>query len=146
MVVEPGEEVLITVDIENQSNVTWRAYEASGIALGNRWLNKERHRRRWWSRLSALPRVRGKVAWEDRGVGSVDGRAPLPKDLEPGSSIRLELAVRAPADLEVATHELELDLVEEGVTWFRQMGSKPVRLKLRARGTPRVRDRLRAQD
>jgi hypothetical protein len=102
---EPREDVSIPVEVKNVSSETWRSSDRSGIALANRWLNME-----------------GKV------VDSVDGRAPLAGNLEPGSSVEMELTVKAPA--KAGQWLLELDLVEEGVTWFKDRGSPVAQLRV----------------
>lgn len=131
-----GERVVIAVEVENTSDTTWRESEFSGVELGNRWHEKKRKRRR----SKQKPRQRGQLAKEDRGVPAVDARALLPRDVEPGSSVRLDLSVTAPAT--PGAYVLELDLVEEGVTWFKQMGSKPLRVEARVRRRSKFRDRL----
>jgi hypothetical protein len=80
----------------------------SGIALANRWLDDS-----------------GKVRKH------LDGRALLLEALEPGASITLELAARAPA--EPGRWTMELDLVDEGVIWFREHGATPSRVSVTVR-------------
>ncbi len=102
---EAGEEVKIPVEVKNLSSETWRSSDKSGIALANRWLNME-----------------GKV------VQWLDGRAPLVKDMEPGSAGEIELTVRTPG--KSGRWFLELDLVDEGVTWFKDQGSTAIQLQV----------------
>jgi acyl carrier protein len=137
--VNPGEELKLRVTITNASDVAWPSYEQGGIALGNRWLDP--HYEALMARGPAVQQARGQLAPEDRGVPAVGSRAPLPAELAPGASARLELRVTAPS--EPGRVVLELDLVEEGVTWFRQMGSKPLRFEVMVRGRQRLTTRLR---
>jgi hypothetical protein len=71
--------------------------------------------------------------WLDPGTGRVDndldGRASLAEDLRPGAEAELQLTVtapRAPGD-----YVLELDMVHEGVTFFREKGSRTLRMNVR---------------
>jgi acyl carrier protein len=98
-----GERLRLGVGVRNASSVTWQSADRSGIALVNRWLDRERR----------------PVAW-------LDGRTPLPADLGPDQTITLELVATAPD----APGEwlLVLDLVDEGVAQFSSMGSDAVAL------------------
>ncbi len=63
----------------------------------------------------------------DGGLVEYDGlRTPFPRPLEPGGT--LELAVRLAAPAVAGRYLLELDLVEEGVTWFSAAGAATVRI------------------
>jgi SAM-dependent methyltransferase len=53
-------------------------------------------------------------------------RAVLPHDLAPGEAARLEIAITAPHA--PGSHLLELDLVQQGIAWFKDRGSPAVRL------------------
>jgi hypothetical protein len=55
---------------------------------------------------------------------SVDfSRHDLPVPVEPGQTVHMTIAVRLPGP---GANRLTLDLVAEGVTWFENVGSKPV--------------------
>ena len=114
---ERGGELRIPVRVENLSAETWRAGNISGIALANRWRD---------SNAAAVP--------------SVDGRTPLPSDLLPGSSIDLEIVVTAP--MKAGDWTLELDMVDEGITWFSDRGSSLTRLRVNVQRGPRFWDRF----
>ncbi len=60
-----------------------------------------------------------------------DGRTDLTHDLAPGASVELELPVVAPD--EPGEYELELDVVQEAVTWWAEVGSEPVRTRVTVR-------------
>ena len=49
------------------------------------------------------------------------GSCELPRRLHPGESISLPMQLRAP--LRLRPFYLELDLVDDGVSWFGDMGS-----------------------
>ncbi len=97
--VRRGGRMQLSVDVENTSGVPWRAADRSGIALVNRWLDRDRH----------------PVVW-------LDGRTPLPADLAPGAAITLDLVATAPDT--PGEWLLVLDLVDEGVTTFSSEGSE----------------------
>ena len=65
--------------------------------------------------------------WLDarRGPVEYDGlRTPLPRPLPPGESCPVTMRVRTPAN--AGTYVLEIDLVEEGVSWFTRAGTRPL--------------------
>ncbi|HEV2763964.1 MAG TPA: DUF1698 domain-containing protein, partial [Pyrinomonadaceae bacterium] len=53
----------------------------------------------------------------------------LPRDIWPGESAAIEIALRAPA--EPGTYRLEFDMVAEQLAWFEDLGSKPLGHTLR---------------
>jgi hypothetical protein len=63
-----------------------------------------------------------------------DGRVSLPLDVESGRSVVVRLNVTAPA--ESGRHLLELDLVQEEVVWFAEVGSAPISAAVRVTTTP----------
>jgi len=70
--------------------------------------------------------------WLDAGgleVTHDDGRAPLASDLRPGESRELELTINAPK--EPGEYALEVDVLQEGVSWFALKGSKTARAPVR---------------
>jgi SAM-dependent methyltransferase len=105
----PGQQVALTVTVENHSPRTWPALaDAKGdsqITVGNHWLYED-----------------GDVRQRD------DGRCPLPFDVPPGARATVMLVVTAPSD--DGTYLLELDLVQENVAWFAERGSSTLRVPL----------------
>ena len=93
------ESLTISVRVENISTVTWKETDRSSIRLGNHWLDTE----------GAV------ICWRD-------GIANLYQDLSPQTAVNLCLKVTAPE--KPGSYKLELDLVEEGVTWFKDKGSQ----------------------
>lgn len=85
--------------VTNVSEHTWPAGRL--IRLGNHWY------------ADGEP-----VRWND-------GRTDLPHDVAPGESVELELPVTAPDS--PGAYELEVDVVQEAVTWWAKAGSTPVR-------------------
>ena len=49
------------------------------------------------------------------------GRAELPRDLVKGDTVDVELNLKAPP--EPGAYTIELDMVNEGMSWFAQKGS-----------------------
>jgi SAM-dependent methyltransferase len=94
-----GQLAPVRARITNVADRTWPAGQL--IRLGNHWL-----------------RDGEPLRWND-------GRTDLPHDLAPGASVELELPVVAPD--EPGTYTLELDVVQEAVTWWAEVGSEPVR-------------------
>jgi len=113
-----GSRHILRVSVKNVSSVTWPAlgnvvghYQ---IQLGNHWLTAGQ-----------------------RLFVSDDGRAPLPQDLKPGTEVDVFLPVTAP--LVKGYYHLELDMIQEAVTWFKAKGSKSTIVPLRVNGGyPRV--------
>lgn len=64
-----------------------------------------------------------------RVVNDLDGRRSLESDLAPGASVELKLDVTAPK--EPGEYTLEVDMIHEGVTFFREKGSTPLRTRVR---------------
>lgn len=107
-----GELVTLRVTVENCSPHVWPALpKAWGyrIKLGNHWLDQD-----------------GQLLQRD------DARCPLPHDLAPGSRAELMLHVTAPPF--DGTYWLELDLVQENVSWFAQRGSDALCIPCRVAG------------
>jgi len=61
-------------------------------------------------------------------VNNLDGRATITHDLAPGEELTLPLTITAPA--EPGEYVIEIDLVQEGVAWFKEKGSTPLHIKV----------------
>jgi SAM-dependent methyltransferase len=111
--VRAGELLMVEVAVENLSPHPWPATgSADGrfqVQLANRWLD-----------------ARGAIVVQD------DGRSALETDLQPGAEARLEHFCGAPAA--GGDYALELDMVQEGVAWFQERGSRPIRIPCRVEG------------
>ncbi len=72
---------------------------------------------------AAVPPMFASYHWKDARGGAVvyDGvRTALPKAVEPGESVTVEVQVHAPA--QPGQYRLSLDLVHESVTWLSDQG------------------------
>jgi dolichyl-phosphate-mannose-protein mannosyltransferase len=100
----------VDVVVRNESGQSWAAWECGGgpyqVSLGNHWLDEN-----------------GKTVIND------DGRAVLLKRLDPGESVDLKLVVNAPRN--PGNYILELDMLQESVSWFGLKGSATARLPVR---------------
>lgn len=109
-----GQKETVQVHIKNASDVFWwsrggelndRTDNKFYIAAGNRWLKAD-----------------GSL------VTDMDGRYGISKDLKPGEETEIPLTVTAPKA--PGEYMLEVDLVQEGVSWFSEKGSPTARTKI----------------
>ncbi len=107
----------IRVKVKNISDVPWPSFKDSegkyDIYLGNHWLNES-----------------GKIIVND------DGREALPKVLNPGEEVELSLTITIP--VKPGNYMLELDMVQENVTWFKHKGSETVRVSVKVESTGQI--------
>ncbi len=103
----PGAARTISVKVMNASGVNWSTTSRPPVflKLGNHWLDEA-----------------GSMVTHD------DGRSRLLGDHRPGEETRVEILVRAPS--RPGRYILELDLVEEGSTWFAARGSQTCRISV----------------
>lgn len=104
-----GHQLQFRVRLKNAGDSLWPGCERSAgkfqINLGSHWLN-----------------TNGQVASKE------EGRTPLPADLAPGQETSLSFAVAAP--LEPGVYVLEVDMIQEGVSWFGLKGSRVYRTRV----------------
>jgi hypothetical protein len=109
-----GQKETVQVHIKNASDIFWwaRGGEINDrndnwfyIATGNRWLKAD-----------------GSL------LTDMDGRYGIGKDLKPGEETEVPLLVTAPK--EPGDYILEVDLVQEQVSWFSEKGSPTARAKV----------------
>jgi acyl carrier protein len=128
----PGEMVALDVTVRNLSPLLWPRSDRSGLFLGGRWIRVSRSRKSpdEWLRgdgeRAALYRGGRWVNEHHVFAPGLAARLALPADVEPGGSITLRLQLSIPVDASLKT--LELDMVEEGIAWFRDFGSIPLQL------------------
>ena len=101
-----GRHKLLHTRVWNDGTETWPRHVRGGIVqqirLGNHWLDSA-----------------GTLLILD------DGRAELPRNVEPGEHIDINLDLKTPST--PGDYLLELDMVHESVTWFRDKGSPTCR-------------------
>jgi len=106
-----GQQETIQVVIRNTSDYLWPGRgEPSGkffLNVGNSWL----------------------YPGTNELVNNLDGRTTIPHDVYPGEEIQLSLQVTAP--VVAGEYVLEVDMVQEGVGWFKDKGSTTCRIKVR---------------
>lgn len=108
---EPSQFEPLRVVVTNRSTAAWRHDIPGGrhIAIGNHWLYED-----------------GRVAIRD------DARAYLPRTIVPGESLEVPLRVQAPE--QPGRYVLEVDLVQELVSWFADRGSETARVAVTVSG------------
>ena len=106
-VMRASQDVTVDLTVRNSSWREWRSEQTPHpILLSYHWLDAQ------------------------RGPVEYDGlRTPLPRPLPPGEACALTMRVRAPA--KPGRYVLEIDLVEEGVSWFSRAGTRPLRSLVR---------------
>lgn len=109
---QPGSAFQVRATIKNISSATWSHTDLGSasslpVRLGNHWLDRK-------GRMTILD----------------DGRAGLPRDLKPGEEIEISFTVVAPRTF--GTYQLELDMVQEGIAWFGERGSKTCRIPVQS--------------
>jgi hypothetical protein len=107
----PGERAVLNLRVHNRGGSVWPAIgDASGkyhVTVGDRWLDPS----------------------TARVVNDLDGRTVLAADIPPGGEAKLTLPVNAPR--EPGDYVLEIDMIHEGVTFFHEKGSKPLRMNVK---------------
>ena len=111
---EPGEQREIHVVVRNESAFAWSQSQSYPLNVGNRWMDEHGVR----------------ILVHD------DGRGRLPARLAPGEEARVTLAATAPEA--AGWYRLDLDVVQEGVRWFQDLGRPTcgVPVQVRSAGSP----------
>jgi ubiquinone/menaquinone biosynthesis C-methylase UbiE len=104
-----GERAVLQFEVTNVSAQEWVQHGRHALNLGNHWLSADR-----------------------RMLVGNDGRSPLRGRLSPGQTTMIHLSITAPA--KPGRYWLELDLVQEGIRWFKNAGSTSLRIPIRVAG------------
>ncbi len=67
--------------------------------------------------------------WISGGTSAEDSRVAMNADLPPGGEVELTLTVTAPGA--PGEYTLMIDMVHEGVAWFKERGGRPLELRVR---------------
>lgn len=108
---KPGETLRLTARVRNHTETVWL---------------KDSGRERGFVRLGAHL-LNGDAAVVDNDYG----RAELPRDVGQGDVVDVEMVATAPK--KPGSYTLELDMVDEGICWFAQQGSRVARVALDVR-------------
>ena len=100
--VEAGAPLSATVEVENAGSAPWRTRgDKDGIFLAYHWLDERGNA----------------IVWDGRRTG-------LARTVEPGETLRQEMALRGP--IPPGRYRLAVDLVEENRFWFAELGNRPL--------------------
>jgi hypothetical protein len=102
------------VRLENAGSASWRSRGREGVQLAYHWLDP----------------LGNPIVWD--GL-----RAALPRAIEPGETVELEVTVVAPRPQ--GSYRLAFDLVEEHRFWFQEIGSMALEVPVDVK--PRIRER-----
>lgn len=115
IVTAPGKQTTLQVTVKNIGDSVWEAANDVDVTchftLGNHWLDAQ-----------------GAMVQYD------DGRTPLRQRLAPGEQVQMELIITAPA--QSGDYQVELDLVQEMICWFKDRGSQTTRVQVQSRLHP----------
>lgn len=112
LILRAGEAVTVTVTVRNTGRATWTADGEHPFALGYRWLTADGRR------AFRLPQT----------------VVPLPHDVAPGETVRLETAVQAP--LPPGEYRLAWGMLQRGILWFRDRGVPEAETRVRVEPGP----------
>ena len=109
-----GQQEILKLHVKNTSDVFWwlRGGETNDrkdnkfyLAAASRWLDKD-----------------------GKHTDEIEGHNGIPRDLKPGDEAQMTIHITAPKD--PGEYILEVDMVQEGVTWFSDKGSSTTRTKV----------------
>ncbi len=98
-----GQAIMASITIKNSGSIIWTWGGGNPVRLGYRYYRNRR--------LLPLPLAR-------------DLRTDVPEDVGPGQTVTIEAHIALPE--EPGNYTLELDLVHEGVGWFKEKGATPL--------------------
>ncbi|HEV2010920.1 MAG TPA: S8 family serine peptidase, partial [Candidatus Limnocylindria bacterium] len=95
----PGSRAILPVTLTNTGLLTWIAGGANPVHVA----------------AHVYDQFGGLLRWDGE-------RAVLPIDVAPGQSVTLNVAIGVPAIAALATYDVRVDLVQEGIAWFSSYG------------------------
>ena len=104
-----------------------RALEGGAVEIGLRLKNRGKQE---WSSRAKNPCLISFHLLDEKGqmLKFNNPRTALPKSALPGKKIEAEVRVKAPLD--AGSYILEFDLVREGLEWFKDLGSRTLKIPL----------------
>jgi hypothetical protein len=105
-----GEKKPVRIRVKNASDTVWLVYGINQdtkyrVAVADSWLDSD-----------------GQL------ITNMDGRYGLPADLAPGRDVEVPLLITAPT--KPGKYILQIDMVQEGVTWFQDKGSPVLKVNV----------------
>jgi Ig-like domain from next to BRCA1 gene len=111
----PGQKLTINVRVKNIGNAPWPSHGRASdgffqVNLGNMWYDSKN------SRIEKNPYI----------------RSGLPSNVRPGEEVEVPLSITAPSA--PGEYTLQIDLVQEMVSWFAEKGSSAPKFKVNVGG------------
>lgn len=108
----PGEKQTLTIKVKNVGNAAWPAHGRGGdgyfqVNLGDTWYDDQN------TKIEKHPYV----------------RSALPNDVRPGEEAEVPLAITAPSA--PGDYTLQIDMIQEMVSWFADKGSTAQKFKVK---------------
>ncbi|MCJ7681194.1 MAG: hypothetical protein MUP70_10750, partial [Candidatus Aminicenantes bacterium] len=103
--VQEGRRIPLSLTVTNRGTHPWNKREDHPFALSYHLLDQQGEMLRFENR-----------------------RYPLPERVEPGETVSLDIFLQAPLDH--GRYRIEFDVVEEGIAWFRDLGSASLKIGL----------------
>jgi hypothetical protein len=109
---QPGQKIELRVKVKNISDVVWPAHGRGSdgfyqVNLGDNWYDDKN------KRIEKHPYL----------------RSGLPHDLRPGETAEIPLTITAPPN--AGQYTLQIDMVQEMVSWFAEKGSAAPKFKIK---------------
>lgn len=109
---QPSQKIQLRVKIKNVSDTVWPAHGRKGdgffqVNLGDKWFDSKNNP------IEKHPYL----------------RSGMPRDLKPGEEVEISLDITAPSAS--GEYTLQIDLVQEMVSWFGDRGSATPRFKIK---------------
>lgn len=100
---QAGQTIVVPITIKNSGSIPWTWGGGNPVRLGYRYYRNRR----------LLPLAAGR-----------DLRTDVPEDVPPGQIVTIDAHIALPE--EAGNYTIELDLVHEGIAWFKEKGGTPL--------------------
>jgi 2-polyprenyl-3-methyl-5-hydroxy-6-metoxy-1,4-benzoquinol methylase/glycosyltransferase involved in cell wall biosynthesis len=107
LTLEPGEQLELELEIKNEGDTLWLAGRETRMGI-------------------VMPAVR---VFDEQGtlIREFHGQPPLPRAVAPGESVKIKITHAVPH--RVGRYTMKIDLVDQHIAWFEDVGSKPLMIK-----------------